>query len=564
MQRHDTFSTDVCQLLNSGRVYAYGYRYREVPLPGLLKDGKLNIKPGSVIGATMGDPDLEVRPIVQVSLGCHAQGIALPHPCPQDVDTMKAGTAKRFAIRTPPVDPELLMKFRRFVKRWIHHNLTPLSPDEDVSIETWLEHCPYPAYRKKELLELFYSVLDPSDPRYYKCKSFMKDETYPTYKHARAINSRHDYFKCRVGPIFKAIEKVVYKHPSFIKHVPVKDRAKYIFDMLFVPGAKYIATDYTAFESLFVKELMEACEFELYDYMTSKLPCHAEFMDLCYGVLAGSNECQFKHFKTTVPATRMSGEMCTSLGNGFSNLMFMLFTLSENGCSDVEGVIEGDDGLFRFRGPVPTEAQFARLGLMIKMEVHDRLETASFCGLVFDLEDKRVVTNPLEVAAAFGWTSRRYARSGNSTLKVLLRAKSLSLAYQYPGCPIIQSLAHYGLRMTRGIQVKRVLEGHGLNMWERDQLSEAVRHGHTWVEVGQRTRLLVEELYGVTLEEQRRIESYLDNLDQIVPLDLSPILHHFHSDVVSYWNDYVRVLNPKDQDLERPISSWPVVYPREW
>jgi len=545
--------------LGDGEVVIYGYRYREVPLPALT-----DIKQDATIGKTIGDPDLSKRPVVQVSLGCHVEGHALPHPCPQDVDTMKAGTRKRFAIKPPDVDPVLARELKDFVRHWLRKNLTPLSPEEDVSIETWLERCPYPSYRKKELLELFYSVLDPSDPRYTKCKSFMKDETYPTYKHARAINSRHDYFKCRVGPIFKAIENVVYKHPSFIKHVPVKDRAKYIFDMLFAPGAKYIATDYTAFESLFVKELMEACEFELYDYMTQHLPCHDDFMGVVHEVLAGENECYFKNFKVTVPATRMSGEMCTSLGNGFSNLMFMLFILQRNGCSDVDGVVEGDDGLFRFRGPIPTEADFTRLGLIIKMEVHDRLETASFCGLVFDLEDKKVVTNPLEVLVSFGWTTRRYARSNIQTKKILLRAKALSLAYQYPGCPIIQSLSQYGLRMTKGIQVKRVLHGYGLNMWEREQLQEAVLYGHVFQPVGMNTRMLVEDLYGISVENQLAVESYIDSLDSLQPLDLSRISHLFHENWSDYFMKYSRTLSPKRPDLEYPVSSWPLVYPCEW
>lgn len=526
--------------------------------------GALNIKDEAVIGETINDPDLSKRPIVQVSLGCHVHGVAMPHPCPQDVDTMKAGTAKRFAIKPPKANPQLVEDLRGFTRRWVRRHLTPLSPDEDVSVEHWLEQCPYPAYRKKELLELFYSVLDPSDPRYAKCKSFMKDETYPSYKHARAINSRHDYFKCRMGPIFKAIESVVYKHPSFIKHVPVKDRAQYIFDMLFAPGAKYIATDYTAFESLFVQELMNACEFELYDYMTQHLPCHDEFMGLCHNVLAGENECFFKNFKVKVPATRMSGEMNTSLGNGFSNLMFMLFILDRKGCSDVAGVVEGDDGSFRFRGEIPTSEEFAELGLIIKMEVHDRLETASFCGLVFDLEDKKVVTNPLEVLASFGWTSRRYARSNTQTLKMLLRAKSLSLAYQYPGCPIIQSLASYGLRMTRGMQVKRIVEGFGLNMWEREQLQEAIRHGHCFVPVGIKTRLLVEDLYGISVENQIRIETYIDSLTDIVPLNMNQISHLFPEDWSDYFMKYSRTINPKRSDLEYPVSSWDLLYPREW
>jgi len=521
-------------------------------------------KEGATMSETIRPVDLDLRPVVQVSLGCHIKGAAMPHACPQDTDTMKAGTRKRVSIKPPPPDKIKFSGLKPFVLRWLKKHLTPLSPDTDTSVETWLKECPYPMYRKQELLKLFLEVLDPADPRYTKVKSFMKDEVYPTYKHARAINSRHDYFKCRVGPIFKAIEKVIYANPHFIKHVPVKDRANYIFNMLFVPGAKYIATDYTAFESLFTKELMESCEFLLYDYMTQKLPCHDEFMQLCRTILAGENECYFRDFKITVPATRMSGEMCTSLGNGFSNLMLMLYVLESTGCTDVDGVVEGDDGLFRFRGRIPTQAEFEALGLRLKMEVHDSLETASFCGLVFDLEDKLVVTDPLEVLMSFGWTTRRYARSSNSTLKILLRAKSLSLAYQYPGCPIIQSLAKYGLRCTRGIQIGRVLEGSGLNMWEREQLQEAVRHGHCFREVPTGTRHLVERLYGITVEQQRSLEKYLDSLEELMPLDLGALDMLFKPDWTHYFNSYSTKKTLNDPTLERPGQVWPKIGTREW
>lgn len=544
----------------SGRVYCYGYRYREIYLPKLTE-----IKDGATIGPTVAvDHDEEKRPVVQVSLGCHVSGAALPHACPQDVNTMKAGCRKRYATKPPPAKRKDMLELRKFVRKWLRKNLVPLSSDTDVTVEAWLERCPYPAYRKKELLELFQSVLDPKDPRYLKVKSFMKDETYTDYKHARGINSRHDYFKCLVGPIFKAIEDVVYKHPSFIKHVPVKDRAQYIFDMLFVPGSKYIATDYTAFEALFTKELMSSCEFELYSYMTQFLPCHDEFMTLCRSVLAGKNECYFKNFKVTVPATRMSGEMCTSLGNGFANLMIMLYVLESEGCTDVDGVVEGDDGLFRFKGPIPRPHRFTDLGLMIKMDVHDSLETASFCGLVFDLEDRNVITNPMEVLMSFGWTSRRYARSNRSTLQMLLRAKSLSLAYQYPGCPIIQSLARYGLRMTRGVQVKRILEGSGMNMWEREQLREAIKFGHVHKPVGVNTRLLVEKLYGIDVEAQIAIEQYLDSLEEIKPLELPQISHLFPTSWTDYFEKYSSCQSPSSDHLEYPAPKWPLIYDLEW
>jgi hypothetical protein len=88
---------------------------------------------------------------------------------------------------------------------------------------------------------------------------FVKDEGYDSFKHARGINSRTDEFKVRVGPIFKLIEKEVFKLPCFIKKVPLDRRAEYILDMMGETGP-FLVSDYTAFESLFTRDIMSRVE----------------------------------------------------------------------------------------------------------------------------------------------------------------------------------------------------------------------------------------------------------------------------------------------------------------
>jgi hypothetical protein len=456
----------------------------------------------------------------------------MPHPDPGDPDTMKAGVQKRFAMCTPTPDPELLAEFKRFVKDWVHSNLTPLSPTSDLSVNTWLESCNYPKWRKNQLLMKHNKIVDRRDPKYALVKSFMKDECYPEYKHARAINSRTDEFKTLVGPIFRLIEKELFQLHWFIKKIPVADRPKYLADKIGW-GSKFIATDHTAYEAHFTAEIMESCEFVLYDYMTSKLPkAYAEEFSHNLRVIAGRNRCVFKFFDMEINAKRMSGEMNTSLGNGFSNLMLMLFACSKAGCTDVNGCVEGDDGLFTMVGTPPTSEFFARLGMTIKMEVSDRLETASFCGLVFDPIDLINVTNPLEELVTFGLTSSTYARSRSRRKMELLRCKAISMAYQYGGCPILTSLARYGLRVTRGYSA--VLSGHECQ-WVRDQFMEAKMNSRGKMRAPPlRTRLLVEELYHIPVEHQIAIERYLDGLAVLEPICHPLIDLH----VPSVWRDY--------------------------
>lgn len=416
--------------------------------------------------------------------------------------------------------------------------------DVDLDGDSWLSQINHPQWRKDELKICLDSLLEcPLNEDDYENKMHQKDETYVRLKHARAINSRSDRFKVYSGPFFKQVEKIVYEHPAFIKHVPVKDRPKFIRDRLFASGGVYISTDYEAFESLFTKELMQIVEFCLYRHMAKNLPNRDDLIHHIESALGGTNVCKNKFFSVTVPATRMSGDMCTSLGNGITNLVameFVLWLLDSRGI----GVVEGDDGLFRVDGPIPTDEHFRAIGLRIKIEVHNDLCSASFCGLIFDEIDLVNIVDPAKVLARFGWISAKYRCSKNSTKLKLLRCKALSLAYQYPGCPIIGELARYGLRVTRSIDVRGfVSQSRNLGSYERDLLSKALLADVPYSEPTMRTRILMENVFGITLELQRKIEGYLQGLTDLVELDI-PLADMFMPAVwYEYYNDYVVVQN---------------------
>lgn len=486
---------------------------------------------------------LERRP-VSVSLGCHVDGISMPKPDLGHAETMLAGVCKRFATRTPKADMARLARFKVFVRNYIRRNYKPLAPDVDTSIKAWLDGTNYPEWRKTELLVALdkFRLGEMTQEELFECASFMKDEFYTEPKHGRGINSRSDPFKCLVGPLFKLIETEVYKDHHFIKHVPVAKRPQYIRDLLLAEGVKFYASDYTAFEALFTRELMEACEFELYEYMTEHL-AEGPFMKwVCSQVLGATNVCNFKDFTVELQAVRMSGEMCTSLGNGFTNLMVFLFLCQEVGCDYVDGVVEGDDGLFAIRGSPPTKQDFESMGLIIKLEEHESLSTASFCGLVFDPVDLVNIACPKKILAGFGWGSGKYVGASSKILRALLRCKALSLAHQYPGAPIIQSLARYGLRATGDIRVckmLRVLNARAsFDEWHRRQVLEALDAEIEWRPVPTNTRLLMEEKFGVSVADQLRIEAYLDSLDDVVPLKID--VEIFSKHWTWYWSVYVK------------------------
>lgn len=521
---------------------AYGYRYGDRPMEAVLP-----VAPSTKIvhePLPPGEKNQDRRPMLS-QIGPVFEGACLPHPDLNDPLSAEAGVRKRFAFDPPRANPDKLARLKVFVADWLKTNLTPLSPTLDTSVEAWLAKTKYPQWRKNELLRKWRECPDPRSREWWKCKSFVKDEFYATFKHLRAINSRSDEFKCLVGPYFKLIEEEVYKLKEFIKHIPVADRPAYIRGMLDVPGSTFMETDYSAFESLFTEEIYDAVELQLYRYMTQYIDGGKEFADIVEEVLPGENVCKFKWFRVHVRAKRMSGEMCTSLGNGFQNLMLMLFLAHENKCEDVVGVVEGDDGLFGMRGQRPTAEQFLELGFVIKIAEHNDLTSASFCGLIFDPEDGYNVTDAMQEIVTFGWGSRRYLDARRKKKRILLRCKALSMAHQYPGCPLLGNFSHAILRSTRDVAkyvesfVKRTPL---LNQWDREQTLLAVRDERLlkYVAPPPRTRMLYERKFGVVVEHQIIIERQLDEWDGLSNLPRShPTDLYLHADWEEYWDNYV-------------------------
>jgi hypothetical protein len=463
---------------------------------------------------------------------------------------------KRFLFKPPTPDPDLLKRLQRFTERFLSANLTPLPATTDISFDSWVAHINHPESRKEELRTLWNSIHRTLERKHASVKQFMKDESYASFKHGRSINSRHDAFKCATGPWFSAIEKEVFKLKWFIKYIPVLDRPKALYERLFRVGATYYSSDFTSFESLFTPELMEAVEMQLYRYMTANLPDRQVFYD-CLDMIMGRNSIGNKWFQTSVDGTRMSGEMNTSLGNGFANLMFWLFLCEEKGAS-CEGFVEGDDGIFSVMGDAPTAADFERLGLVVKIEEHTRLNTASFCGNVFDEVEQTQITDPRYAAVNLFWLPGKYAFSKKSVQLALLRSKALSLHHQYPKHPILSALSKRILQLTRSYDVRKVLQQGFLNQWEREQLIGAMKDFDPEEQLDNvplANRLLVEELYGVTSHQQILFEDRIAKFELGDTLDVSWECDDAWS---WYYQDYV---SRSSSTFANYPGKWPCCFP---
>jgi len=370
-------------------------------------------------------------------------------------------------------------------------------------------------------------------------KSFVKDENYPEYKHARSINSRTDAFKCLCGHLFSIVDEKLFKLKWFIKKVPVHERAslmKNTFNMS-MPGD---ATDHSSFEAAFTPAVM-SIEHELYRHVWRNLTHLQPLTDFILRTLIGQSVCHFRWYTVTVLARRMSGEMNTSSGNGFMNLMAVLFLCYINGDPNPVGFVEGDDGIFQSTA-FPTPPQFAQLGFTVKMDHQDKINEASFCGLIFDENEEVVVCNPMWVVATLGWVSRQYCKAKDATLKALLRCKALSYAHQFPGHPIITSICRYTLRMTSGIDVRPVLQRGLMSQWEREKLLDAIADRERVKsflarDVSLSTRVLVEKVFKVPLATQLFIERIYNEKNDLSPMVLPTTL--FPDQWVHYAGTYL-------------------------
>lgn len=363
------------------------------------------------------------------------------------------------------------------------------------------------------------------------------------------------------------MEEVIYSHPAFIKHVPVRDRANYVDEYIYAPGHVYMATDYSQYESHFTKEIMEHIEFVVYTHLMSN-NTNNNFQQ-CLKILSGTNECSFRAFKVALSATRMSGEMNTSLGNGVSNFFLTLFVLYKRGYSinEIRTVVEGDDGLTRVDPKnVPTPDDFSKLGFTIKIEVFDQISDASFCGLVYDPTDKQTITDPRDVLQNFYWLdSLRYGKASNRRLLELMRCKALSALYQYPGCPIIKAMAGHMLRLTKNVKHK----SQWVNAYDSLVDAEAFKHLAISIRllrndvvdqllelpIGIGSRLLVESKYKLDIRTQLRLELHFATSNKMEPLYDYAVVEAVTSSARHYYDTYVCNFNPQIP-RNKPMCSY--------
>jgi len=512
----------------------YGYRVGEVKLS--------NLPPTKTSLIVQIHKVKHARRPVSESLGCHIKGIAPPHPDHDDPITTAGGVFKRFGSAPNPTTPEMMAELRVFTRnllqKWSRKYGLKRLLTREYSAEQWIADLEAPQSRKQQLLEASKEVYNPKKHR--KIKMFVKDEFYEPnakkeYKYPRLINGAHDVYKCRVGPMFRRMEQEVFaKVPFFVKKIPVEKRMEYIYNLLYRPGAVYYQSDHESYETCFTRAMMDSVEFELYRFLAPDDKDGKQFLkDI--ELLLETNQCDSTLLSVWILATRMSGEQNTSLGNGFSNYVFLKFAAMKAG-RKLTACVEGDDGAASTNGTIPQEV-FDSMGLKIKLVEFPCLGDMSFCGLLQDDISRQNITDPLKILARFGWSSRKYVGSGQRTKNALIVAKALSYAWCYPHLPVVRPFCDYMLRTcpSNHFDIVRVING--LDHYQRVEYMRAFDNRFTLPIYAPHveTRNMVDRLYGITVAQQLACEAKFKNAE-FGPVELDV---DFHDDYYGNWIKFV-------------------------
>lgn len=428
--------------------------------------------------------------------------------------TQIRGIEKRLGAKVGTDDKKVYESLSKFVDN-ILTRVPVLS--SIMTTQEWLDSTSYNEARKNELLrevEILEKRGIPGIRKLATVTPFVKRESYPQVKHARWINAPNDKFKCVSGPAFKSMEQIIYDcdlfglgHTPFIKHTPVTERPL-LLKALSAKAVKFLGTDFTAFESHMTVDVMRAIETRIYRHMLGKFP---EVSERICKVLEGRRTGRTRAgVSFSVNARRMSGDCCTSLGNGLTNAVLWAFICSEKNTT-WDGYVEGDDGIFAvIDGVAPTAADYKKLGFTIKIESSSDVADLSFCGLV--MADGAVLRDPRKFLQNFGWTGS-FLFSKKSIMLGLLKAKALSAINETPSCPIVHAIARRALALTEGVDPRFVVDGYHTGK------PLSVPEAHITIAI----RNKFASLYGVSASTQIALETHilaggsLDLLSETLP-----------------------------------------------
>lgn len=369
-----------------------------------------------------------------------------------DAHSIYCGLAKRLFRVTPTVDLELLAEFEQFVREYVDKHFHQVTP---WTYQQWRSTLNFNKVVLRQLDEAHETLVLqgglPTRQQAAAMTMICKTEWYyPTEKFLRLINSPSEVFKVFSGPMIKTVEEQLYQLPHFIKHMTNAQRVRKIQGLR--RDGFYYVTDYTSFEASLGPSFMSVCECVLY---TKILGDNVFTRCLNYTLTHNRVLRSRGKVKAVSRGRRMSGDTCTSCGNGFSNLMLALFVAQKSG-AECDLLVEGDDGLLSLSKPI-NESLFKRLGFDIKLaRIADPCQALAddgtpqpFCGLLVST-DGQIIRDPGRFFCSIGWV-HSFLDASKQIIDSVLRGKAICALFETPDCPIVSTLAWWAYNHTQGL-----------------------------------------------------------------------------------------------------------------
>lgn len=235
----------------------------------------------------------------------------------------------------------------------------------------------------------------------------------------------------------------------------------------------------------------------------------------------------------------MSGEMCTSLGNGFTNSMVIRFIKMKMKEEADRHKVEGDDGISATMKTL-REDLFKRLGLNIKIQTFEELCMASFCGQVFDEADT-ILTSPVRAIVLMPWIGSQYMFAKKSKQLGIFKSKCLSYLWQYNGCPIIMPYCLRMLDLLTGVAPRNIWKGYWMS-----RMKELMGGDFVPREITADGRRICHDLYHIPVRDQVRIEEEISRLTEITNY-IPGLLPYLKPSWIENFENYVMQWTVADQ-----------------
>lgn len=451
-----------------------------------------------------------------VLYGPHVKGLHGSMVDTKQESNMIRGLCKRIGKKMD-YDVQEIRRFGQFVQDFIERHYEPLpsiEPTHEFLDEAWLDGSKYNRVEKAKFHKLFDEWQEGNfeEKRLLECKVFIKREITPETKEPRIISSRTDMFKAVVAPYIRKVEDAVYDE-HFIKHChpdEVQRRVRRVTD-----AYQYLyETDYSSFESSFSIPYIREVETRLFRHMLRNNP---KIWSIVEKACSGSNVLVCPWMWVEMPGSRMSGEMWTSLANGFSNMMMIHYMASRVPADrpvDYDFLVEGDDGLIGTTTPLDTSI-VRDLGFTLTLREGAHLNDLSFCGMIVG-PDRRLYCHPDNTLIKFGRTTdprivnARKKPWFTELLKSDLRTRALSMSVYCGSNPVMVEVINKSLELTRGASIRM----EALDYWESDIL-EVQKY---WNEDTKRLPLppaesyeFVEDIFGVDTKTLKTIGMEVDS-----------------------------------------------------